>query len=508
MQKFKFIARMMLLFLLMVSKLSVAQTAEQLGLLDAASWSPLWGHLPQNPAAIRFLPLAKHTEVVAAYQTRTSNQLYLRSDGNQSNQTKLGAWGYTQKERQTVWGSASYAKGTDSNIRWTNASDAQKTGPYVLADSTGGNRHFERYEIEGACAKGLSWGNVGLAAHYRAEGTYRLRDPRAATTVSDLHLKLGWTHQTGNYELGLAIGAESYFQRATGSNYAPDRKDKFYLLYGFGLFNTKYSTTQSNYTYYYNGLYAGTHAFVRPRNQNSGWLGSIAASNGQTTPKLNNITPAFFHSQTMHADAGYQWAHNSNIHQAKLVAQYQLGRGTEQQYETVVTNEQTQTTDQRLISKSNKYQSTQAQVGLLLKSEFNRNGNQLTAMLKPEFLMDQSVYRTTTYRQSIDQGILNTALAYARRSSKAVKAIELNAAYAHTFSSQLVTPESNAIVSGQVLPDFAFRSASTLHLGGILRYTHKLRQNHALKAQLEASRISASQSRHSLKYQFSLAYLF
>jgi hypothetical protein len=508
MHKFKIIARLMLLFLLLASKLSVAQATEQLGLLDAASTSPIHNFAPNNPAAIPFLPLSKYSEVAAGYLMRSSSQLHLRSQGNETTQTNLSAFGYTKETAAMAWGSASYAKGTDLNVRWTNTTDVHKTGPYVMADSTGGNRNFERFEIEGALAQSFSFGTVGFAAQYRAEGTYRLRDPRAATTVSDLHLKLGWTRQTTNYEMGLAAWGESYFQRASSYNFTPDRKDKFYLMYGFGLFNSKYSTTESSYTFYYNGYYAGTHAFIRPRTQNNGWIASLHAQNGQTTPKLNNIAPAIFHALTLQAEAGYQWVQNKNIHQATVNIQHHEDKGTEQHYETIVTNEETQSTDQRLISKSNKYQNTLSQVGILLKSELNRNNKQFIAMLKPEFTLAHSLYRTTNYQQTIDKGILNAGLAYSHRTDKAVKAIELDAVYAHTFSSQLVTPESNAIVRGQLLPDFAVLSASTLKLGGTLRYTHKLRQNHALKVQLEAFRISASEGRHIQQYQFSIAYLF
>lgn len=168
------------------------------------------------------------------------------------------AQSYMRLSRNTVvWGDASFRTGMKRDVRRNNAADFDLIGPYVFADSVGGNLTEQRYRFSGGysgASKGWTW---GAYASYTACIDYRNRDPRDKIVVSDLKVNLGGSHLIGRgYAVSLGGTLRVYNQESDIDFYNPNNLIRLYAMTGLGGFYPRFSGNGSGTTAY-SGLGVG-----------------------------------------------------------------------------------------------------------------------------------------------------------------------------------------------------------------------------------------------------------
>ncbi len=184
---------------------------------------------------------------------------YLNSDNAYMIQTGTGhMFGYVDassymrlNSKAVVWGAAQFKSGTFRNIRWNNSADFDLIGPYVLADSVGGDLTSQRYSFSGGYAgenNGWTW---GAFVSYAASIDYRNRDPRDKIIVSDLAVRLGASRCLfSTYSVGIGADIRVYNQESDVTFYNPNNEIKTFALLGLGNYNPRFSGNTNNSTAY------------------------------------------------------------------------------------------------------------------------------------------------------------------------------------------------------------------------------------------------------------------
>lgn len=174
--------------------------------------------------------------------------------------------------KTVVWGSAQFSNTTYRNIRWNNSADFNLLGPYVLADSVGGNLTSRNYSFSGGYAgesKGWTW---GAYVSYIASIDYRNRDPRDKIIVSDLAIRLGGTKRLfSTYAIGIEADIRVYNQESDVTFYNPNNEIRTYALLGLGNYNPRFSGNTNN-SAAYNAFGFGSEINLFDTSQRGGYI--------------------------------------------------------------------------------------------------------------------------------------------------------------------------------------------------------------------------------------------
>lgn len=158
----------------------------------------------------------------------------------------IGVKGFGRKDygkHGILYGKAYYANGKHREISWNAMRYPELYMPYIITDSTGGDSRFETYYAEGGYSNVIGRLAWGTGFSFKGEQAYRLTDPRVLNNVTFLTFKsaIGYV-----FENGSSLSTNLYYVR--NKQYEHDRywrpgeQQRFFVLYGFGLYNNKQST--------------------------------------------------------------------------------------------------------------------------------------------------------------------------------------------------------------------------------------------------------------------------
>lgn len=139
-------------------------------------------------------------------------------------------------------GKAFYASGCHRGVSWNAMRFPELYLPYIITDSTGGNSKFETYCAQGGYANRFGNWHFGFDFSFYGEQAWRLTDPRVLNNTTFLKFKLSAGHI---FENGNALWLSTYYMR--NKQYEHDRywrpgeQQRFFVLYGFGLYDNKES---------------------------------------------------------------------------------------------------------------------------------------------------------------------------------------------------------------------------------------------------------------------------
>lgn len=165
--------------------------------------------------------------------------------------------------RLTAFGSASFETSHQNKVAWNSASDYLRVAPYVLADSVGGNTSAQQYKFSGGVGYSLGRFIIGAEAAYRAEISYRRRDPRIKDVVSDLNFKLGATVKFGGWIAGLSGTATIYNQEVDVDFYNPISDIRTYFMTGIGSVYPRFSGGSTSTSAYEGNGFFGSLQLVQ-----------------------------------------------------------------------------------------------------------------------------------------------------------------------------------------------------------------------------------------------------
>ena len=161
-----------------------------------------------------------------------------------------------------VFGEASYTWQDCQETRWVDNADYRQTAPYWTVDAIGGNARREIYYFRGGYRMLKHHVLWSAALQFRAEQSYRMRDPRAKNKVSDLRIEATIGYQWKRYALSLM---------AYGGRYKQNNEIRFYselgetTIYHMANDEEPYARfSNNNKISYYSGYRAGVGVQLIP----------------------------------------------------------------------------------------------------------------------------------------------------------------------------------------------------------------------------------------------------
>lgn len=130
---------------------------------------------------------------------------------------------YDINKESRVFGDASYQWQNSQQTRYVDNADFRMTAPYLTIDTLGGDMRRETYSFYGGyrmLRNHILW---HAALRFRAEQSYRMRDPRAKNKVTDLCAEASVGYQWTRYALSL---------HAYGGRYKQNNEIRFYSELG------------------------------------------------------------------------------------------------------------------------------------------------------------------------------------------------------------------------------------------------------------------------------------
>lgn len=202
-----------------------------------------------------------------------------------------------------VFGEASYQWSDSKQTRGVDNADYRLTAPYWTTDTIGGDLRREIYAFYGGyrmLKNHLLW---HAALSFRAEQSYRMRDPRAKNKVSDLRIEASIGYQWKRYALSL---------QAYGGRYKQNNEIRFYSELGettiFHMANDTAAYARfsgNNKIAYYSGYRAGVGLSLLPT---TGWMAGFHYDWIKITKELtiNTQVPITrLNTHTLTAQLGY-----------------------------------------------------------------------------------------------------------------------------------------------------------------------------------------------------------
>ncbi|RCW29194.1 DUF6850 family outer membrane beta-barrel protein [Marinilabilia salmonicolor] len=420
--------------------------------------------LAQNqPALKQFLPLDRYTEISVNTTIQNNNSLHYHHQGDTHHTLGGEVVGYHKNDRNTLFGKAAYHRQKEKYIRWSQVEDVHRLGPYIIADSTTGTRDYETYLLSGGLSHQTPAGTLGLSASYRAQSSYRTRDPRSYSIISDFKFTAGWALPVGRSNLAaLSVTFGRYDQALNIKSYEEGRTDLIYFMYGFGYYNQNLSGSSDNYSTDYKG---NNHAleFQFLPIQEEGWFLNTRYASETIDAAYSHRTRGSYKSTDLILTSGYQWKTPAHQYRISLDATHETGQGTEFYYETFIVDTITATTETQLLSKNQKFHKQYSSLSLTGKGWITNNQWTIIPELKSGILFHSSEYRTTPWKTAINQLIIKPSMGIRKNHQQSISTIDIATAWITATSNKLQVAEDNLIVQKTLLPDFQFRSANKFY---------------------------------------------
>ena len=167
---------------------------------------------------------------------------FLPYAGNGNTDFRIGAYGeYAVRQSGTLTGNIQYAQGTHRNIGWSALRMPDLYLPYFSTDSCGGNYKYESYMAEGDYGFALGQWTLGVKASFYGEQAHRMTDPRALNNTTWLRFGAGAARQMGRHLLMADAGYGRNKQHMQLRYWRPGQQDRFFVCYGFGLYDNRQS---------------------------------------------------------------------------------------------------------------------------------------------------------------------------------------------------------------------------------------------------------------------------
>ena len=245
---------------------------------------------------------------------------------------------YDINAQSRVFGEASYSWQDFKQTRYVDNADYRLIAPYWTVDTIGGDMRRESYFFRGGyrlLKNHILW---HIALQFRAEQSYRMRDPRAKNKVSDLIIETGIGYQLDQYALSLM---------AYGGRYKQNNEIRFYSELGETTIYHMVNDTEpyarfssDNKISYYSGYRAGVGLHLLPT---TGFIAGVQYDWFTFTKELNLTTQVpivRLKTHTIGAQFGYiahSWRVQSTAGiELKRGAQYLYGDNANNYYELML----------------------------------------------------------------------------------------------------------------------------------------------------------------------------
>lgn len=168
---------------------------------------------------------------------------FMHYEGSGNTEYRVGGYGtYATKQSGTLSGHIQYARGKDRSIGWSAMRLPELYLPYISTDSCGGDFTYDRYYAEGAYElPRMGVYTIDVRASFFGEEAWRLHDPRALNNTTWLRFNAGVKAATKVGDVYLNLGYGRNKQHEQLRYWRPGQQDRFFVCYGFGLYDTRQS---------------------------------------------------------------------------------------------------------------------------------------------------------------------------------------------------------------------------------------------------------------------------
>lgn len=438
--------------------------------------------MSENQPALKFYyPFQKYSDIESFTNYQNNQSLHYHYLGDRRLVFGGRANGYYKNKKNALFGTAAYINGKENNISWSHVDDAVRIGPYIVADSTTGDKNFETYLLSGGLSRQTALGIWGLSVKYRAQSSYRTKDPRSYIVVSDFNLSAGWAFTINpNYLLAFSATYGRYDQDVSIRSYQEGRTDLFYFMYGFGYFNQNISGTSSSYSMEYVGNSVAFSTNILPVTED-GWFLQSGYRREKIDALYSQRPRGRYQPGNLYFLGGYQWKKNYLQFRVGLKARYDEGKGTEYYYETVVVDSLTLSTETQLLAKNQKYHHQKSEIAIFGKGWLFKEEWLFIPTLSFGLLSNSSEYRTTPWETNLWQWSIHPSLEIEMTSENSVSRLKASVTWRSTAKKELLVPEDDRIIQNTLLSDFQYQVADKFFAGIELSYLKLMQNNHAWK---------------------------
>lgn len=465
----------------------------------------------RNPAAFGWLRQESKGRLAFRYRTDDASGFYSPYDGKGGRTYRAEAYGYGVEEGKVMYsGSAAWENGLRRNTGYTEVRDERLLGPYLVADTLGGNYYHELYHLGGSAAFYAGKGIYGLRATYRGTTAYRKVDPRPENTISELRLNPGMVWRGGRWDVGFFLDYTFYKQHLSVRIEESSHKEKFYILKGFGLYDFSFSTVETSFRRYYRSHEYGG-GFQLKQSREYGVSLELGYSHRRMEVEEADLrTPYLLGENKMRGKIGWNVRLEENTGLLlKAEGKYMRQTGREKNYEKTVTDTSTGVYVWRLLSESDKYRRQTVTVAV-------------TAMLQhtaPERLAfwygigisgenDVQRYLYPAYRQQLT-GIKGTLMAgMMKYFGKQALKIELAGGIYRNLKAELNAPPAEETLGDLWEWEYNYRKTNYYDAGGKLSYSFPLKGRTALAADAAGKYAGALSGRSRWAAEAGLSFIF
>jgi len=423
----------------------------------------------------------KHGKLEAAYSYADQKKLHFLREGETANEYRLSAEGLTVQKDRIFWGEVRYRNFRKQNVQWSNVYDASALGPYIIADSIGGNVRGEEYTLSGGLAvRHRKWSFGGMVG-YTAGQSYRKTDPRPKATAANLTAQLSIGYDLfPDYQIGISVEAGKYHEKTETTVLADKNKYAFFVLKGFGLDAPKLSDYNSSFSWRYTGQQYGAALFLLPQN-GTGLLGNIRFNyrfiDSEFSSESDNRTPFTYKTYCIESELGWQQKSLSKRTFIKLTGDYTSGKGIERTYYYEKINE---VFGQYILLSSDKlYTSKKAEIGLSGGLERFYTNKTLWVLAHAGYNLLEEQYVTPAYEMKFTRLTSLAEIGGEFNLNKTSSIVpKLSVSYSPLLSSSTdQTPQGNRIFDLSVRPDIELLEADWTGVNATFIYQHRLKNN-------------------------------
>ncbi|WP_320018972.1 DUF6850 family outer membrane beta-barrel protein [Labilibaculum manganireducens] len=459
-----------------------------------------------NPAMLGHQYNKSFTDVSLVWKQRKANGLYRIETGNKTSSIDFDAYSFKRREKNFVFGRASYSKNNMDNIKWNTVSDYSELAPYIVADTIGGKTYGENYSFEGIYSLIQKKSTYALQAKYRSSEDYRKLDPRPKSTVSDLEIKLGGTREINSkYMIGLYAGYHDYQQDHEVDALRPGTGIEVFYLRGLGISDENFSTVVTNSggvgnIYEKKGYSLGTQLI--PIGQ-TGWYQSFSYKKSKLE-LLKIVGTGYdivndFDAVEFNFSLGKQFQFSNKTVKLKSFGSYQSKTGSEYNYNH----------NRQLLSVTEKYSAKYLDGGFTSILLVRGIKHSSLYQMEIKYSSDESEYKIANSKnpkQEVEHVTLRLNTGRNFQFSKSSLNIKLEALAQYCINSDLTT---SSLAKGKaneslIVPNYEYLKSDWLSLASNIRYDFDTKNTYGIYTKLAYQYMIIENSKSQYSFNFAI----
>ena len=411
---------------------------------------------------------------------------FLPYEGNEFNDYRVGAFGeYSIRDNGTIFGKVRYARGEHKNVGWSAMRSPELYLPYISTDSIGGNFEFEDYQIEGGYAFTLNDWKLGVYGSFHGEQAHRMSDPRALNNTTWLNLGVGVSRMFNGHLL-MAQGTFGRNKQHMQLNYwRPGQQDRFFVCYGFGLYDVRQSKVSFGYARMYYIMEGSARlTYQSPSDRALTVYASLGYEYDRMKTEETNICDLYFSkTNTLLPSVMLNWepSESWNFSWWWMEGHIDLRKGFENIFERYQSDVDNNIYDYRMVDTQQNYKMNQIDALTQIRAQYHLNRNQTVGLTGGVSINShEEKYRNNMYKVKNGTLFPHGKIDYHLNVKKSE--IELSCLYGH----QLTTDNTYDVVMRnndiehldfqQAFQPYAYRNSTFSSIQASAAYTYHLKK--------------------------------